>query len=174
MGGAIKFMDKNLKKELFSKAYVKALAAQLGFRTCEPDVDDDSIDIIVRGRGFESHIRNPQLDVQLKCTAKNSGDENTLKFLLPIKNYNDLRGDDLLCPRYLFVFLVPESCEEWIGQEDNHIMIRHCCYWVSLSELPGVANTSSVTIDIPRDQKLTSDSIYSLMEMASNAGLAAL
>ncbi len=163
-------MDKNQKKELFSKAYVRALAAQVGFRTSEPDVDDDSIDIIVRGRGFKSSIRNPQLDVQLKCTANNSGDEKTLKFSLPIKNYNDLRGSDLLCPRYLFVFIVPEGCEAWIDHEDNHILIRHCCYWVSLSELPDVENKTKVTIDIPRDQKLTSNSIYSLMEIASNAG----
>ncbi len=53
-------MDKNQKKELFSKAYVKALAAQLGFRTSEPDVDDDSVDIIVgrsryRGEGRLGH-----------------------------------------------------------------------------------------------------------------------
>ncbi|MEW5251274.1 DUF4365 domain-containing protein [Microbulbifer sp. 2201CG32-9] len=62
-------MDRNQKKELFSRAFVKAIAAQVGFRTAIPDVDDDSVDIIIKGRGYSAPIRNPQLEVQLKCTA---------------------------------------------------------------------------------------------------------
>lgn len=104
-------MDDNQKKELFSKAFVKALAAQSGLRSAEPDVDDDSIDVIIRGRGYRTGIRNPQIDVQLKCTANNDGDDDFFKFRLPLKNYNDLRGDNILCPRFLFVLVVPEYCE---------------------------------------------------------------
>ncbi|WP_432461110.1 DUF4365 domain-containing protein [Agarivorans sp. QJM3NY_25] len=103
---------------LFSRAYVKAVAAQLGFRSSIPDVDDDSVDLILQGRGLSSGIRNPQIEVQLKCTSKNTGNNEHLKFVLPIKNYNDLRGDGVLCPRYQrFLFL------EWVSS----LFLSHSC-----------------------------------------------
>lgn len=160
-------MDENQKKELFSKAFVKALAAQSGFRSAEPDVDDDSIDVIIRGRGYRSGIRNPQIDVQLKCTANDDGDEDFLAFPLSLKNYNDLRGDNVLCPRYLFVLVVPENCQEWLVHQSTSSMIKHCCYWFSLHSMPAVKNRTSVTVKIPRSQRLTSESILYLMEMAN-------
>jgi hypothetical protein len=165
-------MDNNQKKELFSKAFVKALAAQSGFRSAEADVDDDSIDVIIRGRGYRAGIRNPQIDVQLKCTANNGGDEEFLSFSLPLKNYNDLRGDNVLCPRYLFVLVVPENCQEWLVHQPTFSMIKHCCYWFSLRSMPAVKNSTSVTVKIPRSQRLTSESILYLMEMASTRKVA--
>jgi len=160
-------MEKNQKKELFSIAYVQAIAAQVGFRTAKPDVDDDSVDIILKGRGFSSPIRNPQLEVQLKCTAKNDDDPNTLKFTLSIKNYNDLRGSNLVCPRYLFVFVVPEDCEDWLTHEQDFIKVKHCCYWMSIKDFPDKPNTAKITISIPKSQLLTSKSMRTLMDIAS-------
>ena len=165
-------MDKNQKKELFSKAFIKAVSAQTGFRTAEPDVDDDSIDIIVRGRGYRGPIRNPQIDVQLKCTAKDEGSSGNLKFSLPLKNYNDLRGNNVACPRYLFVFVAPEDCEDWLVHERYSSQIKHCCYWYSLLGLSDVSNSTNVTIYIPRTQRLTSDSMSLLLELASEKNVA--
>ena len=127
-------MDDNQKKELFSKAFVKALAAQSGLRSAEPDVDDDSIDVIIRGRGYPTGIRNPQIDVQLKCTANDEGDEDFLKFSLSLKNYNDLRGE--------------------------------------LRSMPVVKNNTSVTLSIPRSQRLTSKSMIYLMNVANTREVA--
>lgn len=160
-------MDDNQKKELFSKAFVKALAAQSGLRSAEPDVDDDSIDVIIRGRGYHTSIRNPQIDVQLKCTANDEGDEDILKFPLSLKNYNDLKGEDVLCPRYLFVLVVPPSCEDWLVHHSTSSIIKHCCYWFSLRGMPTVQNNTSVTLSIPRSQRLTSQSMIYLMDLAS-------
>ncbi|MDD5412151.1 MAG: DUF4365 domain-containing protein [Methylobacter sp.] len=165
-------MEKNQKKELFSRAYVKAIAAQVGFRTAIPDVDDDSVDIILKGKGFSSPIRNPQLEVQLKCTAKDNDDPSILKFTLPIKNYNDLRGDDLVCPRYLFVLVVPEDCEDWLTHEQDFVTVKHCCYWMSIKDFPDKPNTTNISIIIPKSQLLTSKSMRTLMEMASVWGVA--
>lgn len=165
-------MDKNQKKDLFSRAYVKAIAAQLGFRSSIPDVDDDSVDLILQGRGFSSGIRNPQIEVQLKCTSQNTGTNEYLKFVLPIKNYNDLRGDGLLCPRYLFVLVVPDDVEKWMLHDNTHTTIMHCCYWISLMDFPDTSNTTNITIEIPRENLLTSGSLLSLMMSASIRGAA--
>ncbi|MEH6567204.1 MAG: DUF4365 domain-containing protein [Halopseudomonas sp.] len=165
-------MDDNQKKELFSKAFVKALAAQSGLRSAKPDVDDDSIDVIIRGRGYRTGIRNPQIDVQLKCTANDEGDEDFLKFSLSLKNYNDLRGEDVLCPRYLFVLVVPPNCEDWLVHQSTYSTIKHCCYWFSLGSMPAVKNSTSITLSIPRSQRLTSQSMIYLMNVASTREVA--
>lgn len=165
-------MDNNQKKELFSKAFVRALAAQSGFRSAEPDVDDDSIDIIIRGKGYRTGIRNPQIDVQLKCTASDEGDAERLKFTLSLKNYNDLRGENVVCPRFLFVLVVPANCEDWLIHQSTSSTLKHCGYWLSLRSMPTVNNTTSVTLNIPRSQRLTSQSMLYLMEMASTRAVA--
>ncbi len=162
-------MDVNQKKELFSKAFVNALAAQSGLRSSEPNVDDDSIDITLRGRGYnKSGIRCPQIDVQLKCTADDRGDSSIFKFKLPLKNYEDLRGDNFLCPRFLFVLVVPENIDDWLTHQKSYSELKHCCYWYSLRDLDAVSNATSVTINIPRSQRLTSQSLLELMESASH------
>ncbi|ELH5152267.1 DUF4365 domain-containing protein [Vibrio cholerae] len=166
-------MDSNQRKELLSRAYVSAIAAQVGFRSAIPDVDDDSVDLILKGRGFTSGIRNPQLEIQLKCTAKNNGCSDYFSYQLPIKNYNDLRAENLLCPRYLFVLVVPTDTNGWLVHENDHMKVKHCCYWYSLSDLEPTGNDTSVTIKIPRKNLLTASSMLSLMELASQRGVAA-
>lgn len=166
-------MDINQRKELLSRSYVSAIAAQVGFRSAIPDVDDDSVDLILKGRGFSSSIRNPQLEIQLKCTAKTHGHSEYFSYQLPIKNYNDLRGDNLLCPRYLFVLVVPHETESWLSYEVDHMKLKHCCYWVSLNDREATKNETSVTIKIPRSNLLTASSLLSLMVLASKRGVAA-
>lgn len=166
-------MDNNQRKELLSRAYVSAIAAQVGFRSAIPDVDDDSVDLILKGRGFTSGIRNPQLEIQLKCTAKNSGCSDYFSYQLSTKNYNDLRAENLLCPRYLFVLVVPKDTTGWLVHENDHMKVKHCCYWYSLSELLPTINDTSVTVKIPRKNLLTATSMLNLMELASQRGVAA-
>jgi hypothetical protein len=166
-------MDNNQRKELLSRAYVSAIAAQVGFRSAIPDVDDDSVDLILKGRGFSSAIRNPQLEIQLKCTGKNSGCSDYFSYQLPIKNYNDLRAENLLCPRYLFVLVVPNDTTSWLVHEIDHMKVKHCCYWYSLNHLEPTTNDTSVTVKIPRKNLLTASSMLTLMELASQRGVAA-
>jgi hypothetical protein len=161
-------MDSNQKKEQFSRAFVQAVAAQVGYRTATPNVDDDSIDLIIKGKAFAAPIRNPQIEIQLKCTANDDENSDILKFALPIKNYNDLRGDDLLAPRYLFILVVPKECKYWIVQKACFTKLRHCCYWMSLINLPNVTNSTTVTLSIPKSQIVNAESLTLLMERASN------
>ncbi|WP_232448831.1 DUF4365 domain-containing protein, partial [Burkholderia ubonensis] len=69
-------MDITKQKEQFNKAYVRAIAAQAGFNPSELDVDDDSVDLELSGRGFTGVLRNPKVQFQLKCTSQDlvSGD----------------------------------------------------------------------------------------------------
>lgn len=102
-------MDLNQRKQQFSIAYLHAVASVVGYSTTEPGVDDDSVDREIKARGPYGRRRSPQLDVQLKCTEAMASRNGHFSFPLPIKNYNDLRGDDLHVPRILVVvsFLIP-------------------------------------------------------------------
>lgn len=166
-------MDINQRKQLLSRSYVGAIAAQIGLRSAIPDVDDDSVDLILQGRGFSSVIRNPQIEVQLKCTELDKGCTEFFSFQLPVKNYNDLRGDDLICPRYLFVLVVPQDSNYWLSYETDHLKIKYKCYWVSLKNLDETNNENSITIKIPRKNLLTAASLKSIMYLASNREVAA-
>jgi hypothetical protein len=163
-------MDSGKQKELFNAAYVVAMAAQAGFNIKEMKVDDDSVDITICGKGFRGKIRNPQVELQLKCIARReliSGE--VIKFPLPIKNYDDLRGN-LLSPRYLVVMLVPSFDDDWIIYHDHSMALNNTCHWVSIKDHPDRENKSSVTVDVPLSQRLTACGLKHMLEKASNGG----
>lgn len=161
-------MDENQKKEQFSRAYVKAVCAQAGLNTSEPAVDHDSVDLIVQARGLETKIRNPQIEAQLKCTKRDTGSEGSFHFQLSKKNYDDLRGLNVFSPRYLFVLVVPEEPHEWLTCDPSVSEIRYCCYWYSLRGASESRNRRNVSIEIPRSQILTAESLKELLQQAGD------
>jgi hypothetical protein len=160
-------MDLSTQKEQFSIAYIQALAAQAGLTHAVPVVDNDSIDISILGRGFNGRIRSPQINVQLKCTSNGMFEEECLKFDLKLKNYEDLSGEGCLVPRYLVVLVVPDKPEDWIIYSDEGLLLKYCCYWTSLRFDPVTANSKSVRVEVPIDQRVTASSLINLMEIAS-------
>jgi len=126
-------MDPQKQKEEFNYAYVCALAAHAGLNRISSAVDDDSIDVSFKSKGYIGHlVRSPQIEFQLKCTSQNLVDGDVIKFSLSRKNYDDLRGDDFASPRYLAVLLVPANTNEWIAHNPEHIALYNNCYWLSL------------------------------------------
>ncbi|MFC5606335.1 DUF4365 domain-containing protein [Variovorax soli] len=161
-------MDIGKRMEQFNIAYLSAMAAQAGLNSSRPDVDDDSVDLQLAAKGWQGgKLRNPTIQLQLKCTAGANVAGEVIKFPLPRKNYDDLRGDDLICPRYLVVMQVP-PIEGWIQHHPDHMSLHHTCYWVSIKDHPATDNTTSVTIDVPLSQRLTTETLKALLDKASN------
>lgn len=162
-------MDINKRKEQFNVAYIDAIAAKVGLKHLRADVDDDSVDVTLSGRGYVGKCRNPQIQLQLKCTSVDSVSISgeVIKYPLKKKNYDDLRGEDVLCPRYLVVMIVPEDINSWAEHHEDYMALRHSCYWVSIRNHPDSDNTSTVTVDVPLAQKLTSEKLVLLMQAAS-------
>lgn len=162
------------QKELFNVAYVHAMAAQAGLNHGSLTVDDDSLDLIIAGKGFGkgSGIRNPQLHLQLKCTSQHliSGDQ--IKFPLSLKNYNDLRATNVVAPSYLVVMIVPEDVNAWTSHNDNNMILNHCCYWVSLRGMPESTSKSKIVVNVPLSQRLTPEALHQLMTLASEGNAA--
>lgn len=156
------------KKEQFNVAYVCAMAAQAGLNHLPPVVDEDSVDLTLMGKGYTGKVRNPQIHLQLKCTSQELISGDFIKFPLPKKNYDDLRGDNVVCPRYLVVLLVPKDGNDWIQHHPEHMSLHNRCYWVSIKDHPDSSNNTKVMIDIPLTQRLTTADLRQLMSQASN------
>ena len=153
-------MDINAQKEQFSQAYVRAVAAVAGFTVARPEVDDDSIDLSIKSR---LHSVRPQLDLQLKCTETMVLADTQMGFPLKQKNYLDLSAADVLVPRILVIVRVPTDQTEWLHQDEDHLLIRRCGYWVNLAGLPVTQNDTSTTIQVPRSNRFTADALRDMM-----------
>lgn len=164
-------MYTSARKERFNYAYVCALAAQVGINTADPDVDNDSIDIMFMGRDFPGLIRDPQINVQLKCTHQNLRVGENIRFKLSRKNYDDLRDPRVGAPRYLAVLEVPEHPGDWVSHVTGGTLLQSECFWVSLRGFPNI-DQASITVSVPLSQRLTSESLYELLTLASNVDAA--
>lgn len=160
-------MDPDKQKEQFNIAYMYALGAHAGLNPGSLIVDDDSIDMLFQGKGYQAKVRNPQIQLQLKCTSSANVSNGMLRYPLKKKNYDDLRGDDVVVPRYLAVLVVPKNTDDWLIHNDEFMSLYKTCYWYSLRSLPESTNTTSVTVSIPIEQRLTTESLLELMAAAS-------
>jgi hypothetical protein len=103
--------------------------------------------------------------MQLKCTAQDVVRTEHISFELGKKNYDDLRGTDLLVPRILVVIVIPEQAEEWLEQTEENLVMRRCGYWFSLRSYGETENLTSITLYIPRTNIFTVEVLRNLMTM---------
>lgn len=157
-------MEPEQQLEQFSRAYVRAVAAVAGFTVYEPEVDDDSIDLSLAARGGLGSLRSPRLDLQLKGTGRDLLRDDGVHYPLKIKNYQDLRGRNLLVPRILVVVVVPPEVDDWLSQSEEELSLRRCGYWLSLRQHEPKPNTSSVTVVVPRGNLLSVAALRGMME----------
>jgi len=155
------------QKEAFNAAYVSSMAAHAGLKTSKTDIDDDSVDMMLVGSRYSGHIKNPQLHLQLKCTASPTISAGLLKFPLKMKNYEDLRETRVITPQYLVVMVVPSKVKSWIVHDVDSMTLHNCCYWMSLRGAAAVGNKTKVTVDVPVAQRLTTQVLSNMALLAS-------
>nr|WP_319583466.1 DUF4365 domain-containing protein [uncultured Pseudodesulfovibrio sp.] len=148
------------QKEQFSLAYISAVAAKTGCNITRWAVDDDSVDCSLKYKmpGY------PQVDMQVKCTQNLTDSDDCFKFVLTsIKNYNDLRDDNLCVSKILVVVGVPDNLDDWLEQDQEGLLLRRCAYWVNLKGEPATTNKTAITIDIPKENMFSPDALMSIM-----------
>jgi len=105
--------------------------------------------------------------LQLKSTSRDIQDDNSIRYPLKLKNYDDLRMDNFAIPRILVVVLIPKTPEDWLTQSETKLCIRGCGYWISLRGMPETPNTNSVNVTIPKTNQFTVAALQSIMERIS-------
>lgn len=156
-------MDLNAQKEMFSDAYLMAVAAVAGFAADKPSRDNDSVDWMISSDGALGTSTHPRLDVQLKSTSEHSFDDTFVTYKLKLKNYNDLRIQRIYVPRILVVVILPKAFEEALQQTEEEMTLRRCAYWLDLKGYEETSNSAPVTIKLPRQQMFTPDALRNLM-----------
>ena len=148
----------NERKAELSFAYLAALAAKAGY-TCQrgPQPDVDSIDATIRS----GDSMRTQFDVQLKATSAPDRKDDGLHFRLSRKNYDDLTAARMT-PLILLVLELPSDEAEWLECSVEHLVMRRCCWWTSLSGSEPM-DAGSKTIVIPTAQRLGPSGIVPLM-----------
>lgn len=154
--------------ESLSRAYVRALAGKAGLnlsvREYDYGVDGNFDEITIRDkRRVESGF---SLSFQLKASTQWQRDDNTVIYDLEAKTYNDLvlrRNFRMAVPCILILFALPPDPSQWLIYNEEEMRLRGSCYWDYLSGAP-TENRQSVRIRIPRQQRLTSESLLELIE----------
>lgn len=155
------------QKEEFSYAYISALASVAGysFQIAPRPLDLVGVDVTITGLVSPSSRRRTRLDLQLKCTSQDLLDNESIRYPLEIKNYNELRNtnpdDD---PLLLVVVLVPEKVEHWLQQTETELCLKRCAYWVSLRGQASSTNQTNVTVYLPRQNVFSVDALKTLMQ----------
>jgi hypothetical protein len=160
-------MRLNLRKEKFSRAYVSALCSAVGCSIGLWDADEDSVDVTLKKINASGPIPSPQLDVQLKATARATITASGVTFPLKTKNFHDLR-QPAHYPRILVVVTLPsDNVVDWLEQQDaSRLSLMSCGYWTQPSELPESENETTVTVRL--DRPLTADALDDVMERISH------
>jgi hypothetical protein len=164
--------DLNHHKESFSKAYLRALASAAGymFGSVADDVDLDSIDCTISGRGRQGTIASPRLDIQLKCSADLVSTDPEWSFPLSVKNYDDLRLPNPMVPRILVLLAVPVLPSQWVIVTHQVTSVMHSARWLSLRDLPATNNLASVTVKLPIAQMLDANQLAAIMARIEGGG----
>jgi hypothetical protein len=150
-------MDLNARKDHFSRAVVRAVAAAAGVAAAIPEHDQDSIDMTLDAADTEDEPGR-KLDLQLKCSQNIDPSGESFSFNLPIKNYDDLRRR-VYVPRLLVLVHVPADPAYWVVSDPEKMTLRRCAYWQSFAGLPESGNVSTVAITIGTEQVFDVDAL---------------
>lgn len=158
------------QKELFSIAFVRAVATVAGCSVTTPSTDYDSVDLVIESRLRGAFGESPRLEVQAKCTASPEEQADALVFDLPRKNYHDLRKRSLV-PRILLVAIVPgELPDDWVKFSPMGLLLKTKAFWHSLQGAPDVNNSTTVRVKLPKVQPFTVDNLNALMQLIADGG----
>jgi hypothetical protein len=164
---------KDIESEL-SYAYLHAVASQAK-ATCKIAnrlEDNRGIDAQLTSWGpFNNGGDLVEVDVkvQLKATiAAPTEKSGFLSYVLSdIEKYNDLRRSQYAVPRILVVLFLPREPEKWLVSTDDELTLRNAAYWVSLAGADSSANSTSVTVYLPKSQRLTPEALVDVFSRLS-------
>lgn len=161
-------------KEDLSICYLKAVSAAKGVELEECRHDEDSIDVVIKKFvTLKGGIKfNSQISVQLKATSSSSQykiGEEEITYKLKVKNYNDLCAKSAM-PSILGLFILPEDEREWTNWDDNELLLRGQMFWISLQGNTESSNSDSVSVKIPKTNRISIDMIESLLLKVAEEG----
>jgi hypothetical protein len=153
-------------KEHLSIAYVRAVTARAGAKltlTGSPEYGTDvyiqKVAQLPNGKITETgHI----LPCQLKATTTCRVQDDYVIYDMEVDAYNKLAmWEGTAC--ILVLLRLPKEFEDWLDLDEEHLLLKNCCYWMHITGPPST-NERSQRICIPRSQIFTPEAVLELLE----------
>jgi hypothetical protein len=138
--------------------------------TCSFRDFDYGIDLTlhdIRRRGHRHMESGFKLDIQAKSTTTRNLTATEVVYDLDVKTFDDLRDPQVGCPRVLVLLVLPEDESGWTEQTEDHLLLRHAAYWLSLRGQGPTRNQKTVRVLLPRSQLFSVSALESLMGKVS-------
>ncbi|MBC6422506.1 MAG: DUF4365 domain-containing protein [Hormoscilla sp. SP5CHS1] len=132
--------------------------------------DLEGIDLTISGPELQDTLYPPRLELQVKSTSSDMGNDDPIRYSLKVKNYNELRKTRILIPKLLVVLFIPENPGDWLKQSERELCLRKCGYWLSLRGQPATDNTERMTVYLPRQQQFTVNALQTIMQQIQTRG----
>ncbi len=159
------------KMEELSKRYLEIIANNTGYFNSTSR--DYGTDLTIRKAKYCPNRKRllttgKALDIQLKAVTEkyvsdlNNPSSATIKYVLEVKNYNDLidraNENGLIIPLLLVVFIMPDKKADWVELIADELILRKCAYWYQIPINSVYSpNKTTVTIKIPKSNKISMD-----------------
>lgn len=152
-------------KEAISTSYVIAISAYAGFNFLkyEKDYGMDGCFSGIKRRKNRIVEDGTKIDFQLKASENIEISDDSIKYNLEVKNYNDLVDEEIGTERILILYKLPKDKSKWITVENDKIIFKECAWWCCLKGKEESENSSKKTIYIPRNQVFDEKALISLM-----------
>lgn len=158
-------LTRNHRQEVMCRTYVQAIAGRCGL-SCSLRDFDYGIDVTlhdIRRRGHRYMESGFNLDIQAKSTTTPSLMATEVMYDLDVKSYDDLRDPQVGCPRILVLLILPEDENQWTEQSEDHLLVRHAAYGLSLNGWASTANQKTVRVALPRANLFSVPALETLM-----------
>jgi hypothetical protein len=106
------------------------------------------------------------VEFQLRSTTNWAHEGVSVVYDLDARTHRILTNRQRSQPLAILILLcLPEDSNAWLTGDEEHLLLKRCCYWCR-PDGPPTQNTSSIRIRVPRANVLTPDSLRSIMAMA--------
>ena len=167
-------MNEKIFEEDLSISYLRAIAAKAQVEVEVKRRDSSSKDVelskeVTTDAGNQFIVN---LYVQLKTTYSRheyKEKDDIIKYKLKSKNYNDLCKPSTNLT-ILALLILPKDKAEWVIQTEEELKVKHCMYWLYLKNKKFSKCVSSVTVDIPKRQILSAETLNKIFYDIANKG----
>jgi hypothetical protein len=156
-------LDPKAHQGYYGECFVRALAASAGLVVSRPDLDVMGEDFTIGYPGRRGSLRHPKIDVQVKSWSNPVGTHTVWRYRMRAHHYNELAGHQFYLPRYLFLVIVPADVEHYTQVEANSLRLHHAGYWASFATAARAENAQTITVDVPKSNLLTAESLRALL-----------
>ncbi|MEU6135397.1 DUF4365 domain-containing protein [Nocardioides sp. NPDC047086] len=157
-------------KEELSKAYIGMIAGAAGLTLGSWSQDYDCMDVTLSSIvDYSPHRCAPKIDVQLKCTGQTSVvQDDHIAWSLAVRTVEKMSKLNRSNPMLLCVLVTAADYWDWLHHDQEGLLAKSHMYWLWGHQMPpAMMGQETQTVHLPDTNRVTPESILTLMKEAS-------